>query len=53
MASAFDAIGLIEMGKLRFSSIPRILFLMSSATRYPQTLSLGSPSGLLLLYLLR
>ncbi len=45
--------GPIARRKLRFSLIPRILFPMSSATRHPQTLSIGSPSGLLLLYLLR
>jgi hypothetical protein len=38
---------------LRFPAFPRILSLMSSAYRPSQTFSFGSPSGLLLLYLLR
>jgi hypothetical protein len=43
----------IETSVLRFASIRLILSDMSSATRHTQTLSIGSPSGLLLLYLLR
>jgi hypothetical protein len=44
---------MIDIGLLHFAAFPRILALMLSVTRQSQFLPIGSPSGLLLLYLLR